>query len=195
MEIPDIVDRIQSCLVGGRFSKDAHLVLTGGEPLLWQSQIPALLDEIRVRAMDLTDLTFETNGTVELSNDLFFALLDDVDHGLTITFSVSPKLPCSGETWESSILPGVVMGYADFPNSRTYLKFVVGDAQDFEDVQNAVKEYRAAGFQGSIYVMPIGGTTESYYLNNKKVCELAITHGYRYSPRLQVDLYGNAWSK
>ena len=78
--------------------------------------------------------------------------------------------------------------------SQIYLKFVVATDEDLQDVHNAVAEYRNAGFKGSVYLMPVGGTEESYYLNNKTVAELALKHGYRYSPRLQVDIWKNSWA-
>lgn len=193
--IPQIVDRIQGLLKDGKFNQDCHLILTGGEPLLgYQSQYPKLLDEIYNRNMDLTDLTFETNGTKKISDHLAQELHRFYDHHrLRTTFSVSAKLPCSGETWVSSILPDVIQNYGKVSNSQVYLKFVVATDEDLLDVHKAVSEYRDCGFDGSVYLMPVGGTEESYFLNNKKVSELAIEHGYRYSPRLQVDLFGNKW--
>jgi organic radical activating enzyme len=193
--ISQIADRIQLLLHNGKFNQDCHLILTGGEPLLaWQKQYPELLDEFVKRDMGLTHLTFETNGTMEITSELRMALCRHFNNSkLETTFSVSAKLPCSGETWESSIKPKVVIGYTMIPGSRTYLKFVVGTEEDFDDAKLAVKEYRDAGFTGSVYVMPVGGTTETYNLTNKRVAELAITNGYRYSPRLQVELWKNVW--
>ena len=75
----------------------------------------------------------------------------------------------------------------------TYLKFVVSTAEDIQDVDRAVAEYRAAGFGGPVYVMPVGGVESVYNLNTKHVADLAMQRGYRYSPRLQVDIWRNAW--
>ena len=196
LEIPAIVDRIVELLPQGKFSKDQHLILTGGEPLLgWQKQYPVLFDEIYRRELELTDLTFETNGTQLVSSELRVALASTYTlRKLKTTFSVSAKLPVSGEPWEKAIKPDVVMDYTTIPGSQVYLKFVVATDEDLNDVNRAVAEYRAAGFTGSVYLMPVGGTEESYFKNNKEVAELALKHGYRYSPRLQVDLFGNGWS-
>lgn len=197
MTISQIVDKIQSLLKDGKFNQDCHLILTGGEPLLgWQKQYPDLLDEMVSRNMQLSDITFETNGTMEISSELRMALCRHFNKTrMKTTFSVSPKLPCSGETWESSIKPSVVMGYTITPGGQTYLKFVVGTEEDFLDAKVAIAEYRAAGFTGSIYMMPVGGTTDTYNLTNKRVAELAIANGYRYSARLQVELFKNGWGK
>jgi 7-carboxy-7-deazaguanine synthase len=196
IEVEDIVDEIIQLLPNGIFGKDKHLILTGGEPLLgWQKQYPDLLSEIYGRELGLTDLTFETNGTQKIGPELRRGLCDGFTyHKLRTTFSVSAKLPVSGEKWEDAIKPEVVMDYTTIPGSSVYLKFVVATAEDVEDVKKAVSEYRDGGFVGSIFLMPVGGTDESYYLNNKTVAELALKNGYRYSPRLQVDLWKNSWA-
>ena len=196
LEIPAIVDRMVELLPTGKFSKDQHLILTGGEPLLgWQKQYPALLEEIYSRNMGLTDLTFETNGTQAISGELRMGLSKLFNqHMLQTTFSVSAKLPVSGESWDVAIRPEIVVDYKTIPGSQVYLKFVVATDEDLQDVNKAVAQYRSAGFNGSVYLMPVGGTEESYFKNNKQVAELALQHGYRYSPRLQVDLWKNSWA-
>ena len=75
----------------------------------------------------------------------------------------------------------------------TYLKFVVATKEDAEEAEQAVNEYRKAGFNGPVYLMPCGGTEQLYELNNTKVAELAMNKGWRYSDRLQIPLFKNAW--
>jgi len=41
--------------------------------------------------------------------------------------------------------------------------------------------------------MPVGGVESVYHMNNRTVAELAMKHGLRYSDRLQVPLFKNAW--
>jgi 7-carboxy-7-deazaguanine synthase len=170
--------------------RDEHLVITGGEPLLgWQRAYPDLLDHELMRG--LQEITFETNGTQTLSPALKNYLLQWNQAGRELTFSVSAKLPVSGEQWEEAILPEVVCEYEQV--GYAYLKFVIATEQDFEDAQRAVKQYRAAGFQGPVYLMPVGGVESVYALNNRRVAELAMKSGLRYSDRLQVPLFKNEW--
>ena len=75
----------------------------------------------------------------------------------------------------------------------TYLKFVVATEQDVKDAERAVEEYRNAGFGGPVYLMPMGGLPSVYNLNTEQVAQLALDRGWRYSPRLQVDIWRNAW--
>jgi hypothetical protein len=111
--------------------------------------------------------------------------------GREITFSVSAKLPGSGESWEEAIQPKIVCEYEQV--GTAYLKFVVATDEDIVDAKNAINEYRAAGFTGEVYLMPVGGVESVYALNNRRVAEEAMRHGLRYSDRLQVPLFKNAW--
>jgi organic radical activating enzyme len=191
-----IADRIMELLPHGEW-RDEHLVITGGEPLLgWQRAYPDLLKNPKMK--NLKEITFETNGTLRLTEEFKEYLQSwnqaQFPHGAggEITFSVSAKLPCSGENWEDAIRPEVVCEYEQF--GYAYLKFVVATEVDVADALKASAEYRAAGFRGPIYLMPVGGVESVYTLNNRRVAELAMRHGLRYSDRLQVPLFKNAWS-
>ena len=175
--------------------RDEHLVITGGEPLLgWQRAYPELLDQPCMR--NLKEITFETNGTMRLTKDFRQYLLNwtlgNKSRGKdALTFSISAKLPSSGESWEDAIKPDVVVAYEDV--GHAYLKFVVATEQDIEDALKATQQYRDAGFKGNVYLMPVGGVESVYSLNNKTIALAAMKHGLRYSDRLQVPLFKNEW--
>lgn len=195
MTVSEIVDRFAELLPGSGFSRDKHLIITGGEPLLgWQRSYPALLDEVYHRKMDLRYLTFETNGTQPISDELL-NYLDDraMNDGLEVTFSISAKLPCSGEAWEEAIRPGVISRYLRIKNNRSYLKFVVATEEDVCDARRAIKEYETAGINIPVYLMPVGGVNSVYELNERQVADYCRDNGLRFSPRIQVPLYKNAW--
>ena len=186
-----IVDSILTILPHGRWM-DEHLVITGGEPLLgWQRAYPELLSNEKMRG--LKEITFETNGTQELSQDLSVYLqqwkINREKNALT--FSVSPKLSISGEKWSEAICPSIIRKYEDV--GFVYLKFVVATEDDVLEAEQAVNEYRTAGFRGPVYLMPVGGTNDNYQLNTKTVAKLAMERGWRYSARLQCDLFKNEW--
>ena len=185
-----IADRIMEILPQDHW-KDEHLVITGGEPLLgWQRAYPDLINNTKMR--DLKEITFETNGTQKLTPEFksFLAKWNSVV-GRELTFSVSAKLPCSGEKWEEAILPEVVCEYEEV--GTAYLKFVIATEQDFADAECAIAAYRKAGFKGHVYLMPVGGVESVYALNNRTVADLAMKNGLRYSDRLQVPLFKNEW--
>ena len=187
-----IADTIMDMLPHKRW-EDEHLVITGGEPLLgWQRAYPELLENSNMQA--LAELTFETNGTQKLDPAFYEYMMMEwvMERGYeTLTFSVSPKLSVSGEKWDEAICPDVVAEYSSL--GYTYLKFVVASQDDIDEAQQAVDEYRKAGFVGPVYVMPVGGVESVYNMNSRNVAEFAIKKGWRYSDRLQVPLFKNEW--
>jgi organic radical activating enzyme len=193
LESNAIVNRIMEILPQDHW-KDEHLVITGGEPLLgWQRAYPELLDHPKMDG--LKEITFETNGTQKLTEEFKEYLvkwqMPNMDFAREVTFSVSAKLPCSGEKWEEAILPEIVCEYEDF--GTAYLKFVIATEQDFADAECAIAAYRRAGFKGHVYLMPVGGVESVYAMNNRNVALLAMKNGLRYSDRLQVPLFKNEW--
>ena len=186
-----IVDSILTILPHGRWM-DEHLVITGGEPLLgWQRAYPELLSNEKMRG--LKEITFETNGTQELSQDLSVYLqqwkINREKNALT--FSVSPKLSISGEKWSEAICPNIIRQYESI--GFVYLKFVIATKEDALEADKAVQEFRTGGFRGPVYFMPCGGVESLYNLNAKNVAIEAMNRGYRYSDRLQVPLFKNEW--
>jgi organic radical activating enzyme len=185
-----ITDRIMEILPQDHW-KDEHLVITGGEPLLgWQRAYPDLINNTKMR--DLKEITFETNGTQKLTSEFkeYLRRWNSVV-GRELTFSVSAKLPTSGEKWEEAICPEVVCEYEQV--GTAYLKFVVATEQDIADAECAVGAFRSAGFKGHVYLMPVGGVESVYNLNAKNVALAAMKRGWRYSDRLQVPLFKNEW--
>jgi len=186
-----IAERIMEILPYKRW-EDEHLVITGGEPLLgWQRAYPDLLSHASMNR--LKEITFETNGTQKLDSK-FKEYLTDWTFGSDereITFSVSAKLSCSGEARHEAIKPEVVCEYQEV--GTTYLKFVIATEEDAEEALETLDIYRAEGFTGHCYLMPVGGVESVYTLNNRRVAELAMKHGLRYSDRLQVPLFKNEW--
>jgi len=186
-----IADRIMEILPHGEW-RDEHLVITGGEPLLgWQRAYPELLEHPKMAG--LKEITFETNGTQKLTEEFKHYLGEwTAEHwDREITFSVSAKLPASGEKWEEAICPEVVCEYEK--RGTAYLKLVVSTTDDILDAERAVKQFKDAGFKGHIYLMPVGGVESVYTLNAKNVALAAMNRGWRYSDRLQVPLFKNQW--
>ena len=193
-EVDEVVEHLLSLTPNGKWTQDngqdIHLILTGGEPLLaWQKLYIDLFEHPRMR--DLKNVTFETNTTQSLHED-FFNYLSTQDR-FEVTWSCSPKLSVSGEPWETAILPDVAKDYSLVDGSDMYLKFVVASQDDFEEVTRAVEAYRNAGVQCPVYLMPLGGRSEEYSLNVKEVADACMQRGWRFSPRLHISLFGNAW--
>jgi organic radical activating enzyme len=192
--VDEVVEHLLSLLPEGKWTmdngQDVHLIMTGGEPLLaWQRLYVELFEHPRMQ--DLKNVTFETNTTQHLHDDLY-NYLNDSDR-ITVTWSCSPKLSVSGEPWETAIKPNVASEYQCVTDSELYLKFVVATNDDFDEVTKAVDAYRSAGVECPVYLMPMGGRSEEYTLNVKEVAEACMERGWRFTPRLHISLFGNAW--
>ena len=193
-EVDEVVEHLLSLTPEGKWTmdngQDIHLILTGGEPMLWQKFWPELLEHPGMQ--DLKNMTIETNGTQKLAKELVYVLTKWPL--VKLTWSCSPKLTVSGEAWKAAIKPEIVASYThSLPDSNMYLKFVVADEVDVEEVEKAVGEYRAAGLECPVYLMPLGGRNEEYDMNEKRVAKIAMKQGWRFSPRLHLSLFGNAW--
>ena len=192
--VDEVVAHLLSLTPNGKWvqenGQDVHLIITGGEPLLaWQRLYVDLFEHPRMK--DLKNVTFETNTTQPLHND-FKEYLSNNER-LKVTFSCSPKLSVSGESWEDAIVPSVASDYASVAGSSMYFKFVVADMDDIEEAGRAVDEYREAGLNVPVYLMPLGGRSEEYDLNVQEVAGICLDKGWRFSPRLHISLFGNAW--
>jgi len=178
--------------------QDIHLVITGGEPMMWQKIYPALFAHERMQ--DLKNVTFETNTTKKLKGEFAQYLGHYIEwmqwtkpNRPHITWSCSPKLSASGEPWEKAIRPEVAAQYFNVPQSDMYLKFVVDSEESMVEVERAIAVYKELGVDCPVYCMPVGGLYEDYKKNTRIVADAVMKHGLRYSPRLHSDLFGNAW--
>ena len=192
--IDEVVEHLLSLTPEGKWTcdngQDVHLILTGGEPLLaWQQLYVELFEHPQMG--DLKNVTVETNTTQHLHKDLY-EYLDNNDR-ITVTWSCSPKLSVSGESWSDAIKPSVAREYSTIAGSNIYLKFVVADRTDIDEAGRAVNEYRKAGLDCPVYLMPLGGRSEEYNLNVKEVADICMEKGWRFTPRLHISLFGNAW--
>jgi len=164
--------------------------MTGGEPLLaWQKLYIELFEHPRMK--DLKNVTFETNTTQHLHKDFIDYL--NTQNRFEVTWSCSPKLSVSGEPWETAIMPDVASEYSSVNGSDIYLKFVVANKDDVDEVTRAVEEYKSAGVKCPVYCMPLGGRSEEYNLNVQEIADLCMERGWRFTPRLHISLFGNAW--
>lgn len=185
-EIEDLVQEIAR-VNGGRFAENCHLVITGGEPLLgWQSKYIELLSRLYYD-FGLRHVTFETNGTQELIQEMY-----RLPYGLNLNFSISAKLACSGEKKEDRFNRGAISSMMGGGNA--WFKFVVATQKDVEEIKEYLAECSPL-VDPVVYLMPMGGHPDEYKKNEKNVYELALKNNFRFSPRLHVAIMGNGWGQ
>ena len=169
-----------------------HLCITGGEPLMPQSQqaFVGVYRELEKRDNLPSSITFETNGTQALTAE--FADLISSPISTEIFFSVSPKLwTVSGEKREKAIRPEVVADYvAHSPNGQ--LKFVLGDRDEqWQEMEEVLKLFRDAGVHYPVWIMPVGAREEEQAATAGEVARRAFQRGYNVAARVHVHLFGN----
>lgn len=164
------------------------LVITGGEPLLpgQQRKLIKLFEILDDENCMINSITFETNGSQRILDE-FYNFFSSSSY--KIIMSASIKLSNSGEKIEERINPAAILDLSDIADILFY-KFVVSDDKDLEEIEDIIEMFP---FQDYVYLMPVGGTMDPYSKNSKWVAEQCIKKGYRYSPRLQIDLWKNQW--
>lgn len=193
----EICERIEEVLPGGKFlhpkSKQwHHMAFTGGEPMMSQTAIVDIMERFAERDNTPHFVTIETNGTqkVRPAFENLFA-----SHDGELFWSVSPKLSASGEAKVQAIKPEVVAQYKALSN-HGQLKFVVdGSDQVWEEVESAVAEYRSAGIEWDVWIMPVGADMETQESHQAKIAEQAVARGYSVAIRVHTLVFGNVVGK
>jgi 7-carboxy-7-deazaguanine synthase len=177
MEVCQILDYVEQ-------QPTKYVVVTGGEPMI-AKDILVLLAELRGMGKHIT---IETAGTISP---------DGVACDLA---SLSPKLkhstPLPNEAdaawiqrhertrWQPEILKEWMAGPWDLQ-----LKFVVADEADVAEVGDCMLELGAKPEQ--VLLMPEGTQAEVLAKRYALIIDACKSYGYRYSPRLHIDLFGN----
>ncbi|GAB3031159.1 7-carboxy-7-deazaguanine synthase QueE [Natronobiforma cellulositropha] len=193
VDIETILERVE------RFDAD-HVVLTGGEPLI-HDRATTLLERLDERGYHTT---VETNGTVYRE-----APIDLV--------SISPKLASSTPTPERPPSGGEALTADEravwtdrherdridlealsalLESYESQLKFVVTDETDLEEILTLLADLRGVTAvpipDHEVLLMPEGATRTALADTRETVAELALECGFRYTPRLHVDLWNDA---
>ncbi len=154
-----------------------RLVITGGEPLLQAGPLASMIEMLKEARPGL-HVEIETNGTVAPPHAL------DV---VVDQYNVSPKLAHSGNAAELALIPERMRDWAT--NSRAFFKFVVALEDDLAEVRALQELYWIAPER--LYVMPEGTESEALRARSRWLAEAALAHGWRFSDRLHIHLYGD----
>ena len=155
----------------------SHVVVTGGEPMIAPG-IGELTARLKRSGMHVT---IETAGTVwaEVQCDLL---------------SISPKLSNSTPEGQFAtqherlrIQPDVLKRLMAAHEHQ--LKFVIAERGDLEEIRALVKTLGAQ--KRNVILMPEGIDIDVLRERTTWVAEMCKTEGYRFTPRLHVELYGN----
>ncbi|MES2793222.1 MAG: 7-carboxy-7-deazaguanine synthase QueE, partial [Planctomycetota bacterium] len=163
-----------------------HVVITGGEPLLQPDLVP-LTQELQAAGRVIT---IETAGTVY--RPVAAALM-----------SISPKLSNSQPSVERSARwaarharqrcnrPVLQQLVAEYP---TQLKFVIDQRSDITELE-AFIEAPPPLPRELVWVMPQARTNAEIEAKSGWLQETAREHGFQYSSRLHIEMFGNVRGK
>jgi 7-carboxy-7-deazaguanine synthase len=171
LTLPEVLSRL------GPFA-GRHAVVTGGEPLLSPEVVP-LCAALRGRGLHVT---VETAATVFRPVECDLA-------------SLSPKLSNSTPAGRFALCheqrrlrPDVIRAFME--RSDYQLKFVIDQPADLEEVEALLAELPGVDRE-KVLLMPQGVTRDELAARGPFVAAACREHGFRYCPRLHVELYGN----
>lgn len=140
-----------------------HIVWTGGEPTL---QINKIYEVINYLGSKYTH-EIESNGTVDF----------DIKPFKLVT--ISPKKEAIKEE---------VLRNMSFHTKKVYFKFVVENKKNFEFWMNLVEKLKIN--KSNVLIMPLGRTHKQLVKNSRWLVELCKKENVRYSPRIQIHIWG-----
>lgn len=157
----------------------AHLVVTGGEPLLQQPALTAFLHHLYT--LDIHPFVeIETNATLTVS-----AALD----ACVAQYNCSPKGANSGNP--PAVRHNVTALRAFVANPKAIFKFVVSSPQDLPQLcEEYIERYAIAATR--VWLMPAAETRAELQACEQQVFALCQEHRFNYSTRLQIQVWDQA---
>ena len=194
-------DKLESLLPHGKFThplskQENMLAFTGGEPMLQQRQMKAIVNEFLIRGNVPKIITVETNGTKKLNKDLKdFINIYLADMGIRWHWAISPKTwHTAGE--EQAFDVDNFMAYIESTRSTGIIKIVCNGSKDswreIDFYADQITRYakRAEMKKPDIWIMPAGATKEEQE-NVAAICNVAMEKGYKVATRNHCYVYGN----
>lgn len=154
-----------------KLKNGAHLVVTGGEPMLQQQRVVEFLEWVHTWHGFWPYVEVETNGTIKPCTDLL---------AYVGQWNCSPKLGNSGEPYEKRVNNIAIQ---ELNKRNTFFKFVVSERDDFLDI---LQDYGELIDMKKVVLMPAGDSREKLNETRPEVIELCKTTGLRYCDRLQI---------
>jgi organic radical activating enzyme len=154
-----------------RAMKVSRVILTGGEPMMQQPMIAALVDAMPGVLFDV-----ETNGTITPH--------PSVEQRVDL-FVVSPKLAHSGDPEKKRLKPGPLGRFAALAQQdRAVFKFVVQTGRDVEFVQRFSTEFDVP--VDKVWIMPEGADRDTHLARLAALTDVIVASGFNLSTRLHV---------
>jgi organic radical activating enzyme len=200
-DIEGICDRLTMLLPYGYFThpiskQENMLAFTGGEPMLQQRQMKAIVNEFLIRGNVPKIITVETNGTKKLNKDLQdFINIYLAEMGIRWHWAISPKtLHTAGEVDKVDI--DNFMSYIEGTKSTGCIKIVCnGSGSSWREIDLIRKEIQSYCKNAEIavpdiWIMPVGATKEEQE-TVADICIESMKRGYKVATRNHAYVFGN----
>lgn len=157
-----------------------HMVITGGEPLIYHSD-KVFYAVVEWLVEEGVQITFETNGTVEIDFDTYPAYK-------TCIFALSLKLSNSGEPSQKRIVPQALKNIQAYAK-ESFLKFTIDKELVETTAIEEIDQIREIIPNLEVFCMPVGESRGSIRRNDRTVFEFCMKHNFRYSDRLHIRVF------
>ncbi len=176
------VDAIVAEVQRHRFAH--HVVLTGGEPMI-AKEIRDLASELKLLAYHITLETAATVAPEGIACDLASLSPKLLNAAPDATLHVAWRKRHEATRWRPDVVRAWLDGYA------WQLKFVVAHPGDVDELDGMLASLGRDIPRHKVLLMPEGTTAEALRARGAWLGELCKARGFRYAPRLQIELYGN----
>ena len=154
-----------------------NVVITGGEPMLHQEDWVEMMGLLRLKDRSYT-FEVETNGTISPTPEFDQAINQ---------YNVSPKLENSENSQRLRENPQALSLFAQ--SSKAYFKFVVATVlDDIIEILNFQDRYSISN--NKILLMPEATSVSSMTDKQLDIVNLCLNHGFRYTDRLHIRVFG-----
>jgi 7-carboxy-7-deazaguanine synthase len=187
-------------VVGHNLNNIRHVVITGGEPMLQANALTELCK--RLKAKNNVHITLETNGT----------LFDQHVASYIDLVSLSPKLNNATPTIEKTMKEGIDfkgtfrfheeirknteviqqwISHSKQHGNDFQLKFVVSHVDEAQEIKLDFLNHLTGWHPSDVMLMPLGANPEQLHRATELAVKMAVQQGWRFAPRLHIDLWGN----
>lgn len=157
-----------------------HVVITGGEPFIQQKELMILCELLFAKGHHIT---IETNATIFVPVQA---------HLISMSPKLSNSTPLDDKQWQKihnqeRLKPDIIRLFLE--KYECQVKFVMNDSQDIQEVGELVKQIPLP--TEAIVLMPQGVEIKEIDERQQWLAEVCKQTGYRYSPRLHLNIWGN----
>ena len=214
IEVDEVVAMVRNNIENMR-----HVVITGGEPMIQDEPLVELCTKLKKMGLHITLETNGTLFTKEVAEVVdLFSISPKLSNSIPwlpnlretgIEYNERRALRHNQIRKNLKVLQAFIDScYVIDPNSGTnthrndyvpanrrndkdfQLKFVISGYSDISEIKNEILSFLRGVEPSDIILMPLGSNKEGLDLTTKITMSEVIKNGWRYTPRLHIDMFG-----